>query len=484
VAWSRPPFASRRCFGAASVNRRRWRPWPVSWWLSAVSVSWIRPAPTAAARRPDAQAAVANPELAERLNALTKRFDAMEARLNGLDQTMIERTRATIRAVSAELDAVGSVVRELAEAVAMHDSELFAEPRPRIEASIGPESPPNPAPQPEPPPARAASLAAPAEPAPAQLAPTHPEPPPQHEQPAPTLLEATPALRPANSDIRALLPVAISQDRLELHLQSIVTLPQRKVRLYEAMHYLRGDNNRSFTPADLREEAESAFAEGPLDNHLIRRSQRVIRHLKERNREVALLCRVSSRSFFLPEVFNEIARIAKTNRDDAQHLVFCLDQAAVRAMGPLELENLDALQRMGYRLALDGVTDLRVDPRQLVERGFRYMKVPADLLLMDETGASQSEFHPADLSGLLARHGMTLIACGISSEKTVLDLLDFNVPLAQGSVFAPPRAVRIDLLDGEGAGRPPPQTPPQTAPEIRQEEVRSSFRAILRRANG
>jgi cyclic-di-GMP phosphodiesterase, flagellum assembly factor TipF len=471
--------------------------------ISAISVGWIKPARRAAAR-PDVHGAV-NADLAERLTLLSMRFDAMEARLNGLDQAMIEHTRATINAVSAELDAVGSVVRELAEAVAIHDSELFAEPRPRIETKIdaGFETPPGPGTAARVHPGLRPEMGSPLAPAFApetvvdQSVPAAPEPweplpaPPMWAAQAPTVAMTAPtqvdaigarqafAPRADSSEIRALLPQAVAQDRLELHLQSIVTLPQRKVKLYEAMHYLRGDQGRVFSPASLREEAESAFAEAPFDNQLIGRAQRVIRHLKERNREIALLCRVSSRSFFMPEVFSEVTRMAKTNRDEAQHIVFCFDQAAVRAMGPLELENIDALQRMGYRLGLDGVTDLRVDAAQLAERGFRYMKVPADLLLGDDQGVSRSEIHPADLAGLLARHGLTLIAEGIGSENTVLDLLDFGVQLAQGPLFSPPRAVRLDLLDADSPAKAQAPSPP----EARQDEVRNSFRAILRRAN-
>ena len=43
-----------------------------------------------------------------------------------LDRAMVEYSRKTVTAVANELDMVGSVVRDLAQAVAMHDAELFA----------------------------------------------------------------------------------------------------------------------------------------------------------------------------------------------------------------------------------------------------------------------------------------------------------------------------------------------------------------------
>ncbi len=54
--------------------------------------------------------------------------------------------------------------------------------------------------------------------------------------------------------------------------------------------------------------------------------------------------------------------------------------------------------------------------------------------------------HTADLSVLLERHGIHLIAEKIETEKTVLDLLDYNIPMAQGYLFGKPAQVRDDIL--------------------------------------
>ena len=52
-------------------------------------------------------------------------------------------------------------------------------------------------------------------------------------------------------------------------------------------------------------------------------------------------------------------------------------------MGPLETESLAALPERGFRFCMDNVTDLRIEPRELAERGIRYVKVPATFLLLD-----------------------------------------------------------------------------------------------------
>ncbi len=96
---------------------------------------------------------------------------------------------------------------------------------------------------------------------------------------------------------------------------------------------------------------------------------------------------------------------------------------------------------------MDHVADLRMEPRDLFERGFRYIKVPAQLLL-NRGGAGSSDIHPADLSDLLARSGIDLIAERIESESSVVDLLDYDVKYGQGFLFSHPRPVRADALQG------------------------------------
>jgi len=105
-----------------------------------------------------------------------------------------------------------------------------------------------------------------------------------------------------------------------------------------------------------------------------------------------------------------------------------------------------------------------MEPRELAERGFRFIKVPATLLL-SRTGAAQGDIHPADFSDLLGRYGIDLIAERIESEGTVVDLLDYDVRFGQGFLFSPPRPVRTEVLQGiADRPAPPPRAPERPAP--------------------
>jgi cyclic-di-GMP phosphodiesterase TipF (flagellum assembly factor) len=113
----------------------------------------------------------------------------------------------------------------------------------------------------------------------------------------------------------------------------------------------------------------------------------------------------------------------------------------------MENESLSALAERGFRFSLDNVRDLRLEPRELGQRGFRFVKVPASLLL-DRSGGPATDIHPADLSDLLGRFGIDLIAEKIESEGLVVDLLDYDVRYGQGFLFSAPRPVRAEALQG------------------------------------
>ena len=63
-----------------------------------------------------------------------------------------------------------------------------------------------------------------------------------------------------------------------------------------------------------------------------------------------------------------------------------------------------------------------------------------------------------DFKKLLERHGLNLIAERVEDEKTVVQLLDYNVDFAQGFLFGEPRAVREDMrapVDRRASGAVP-----------------------------
>jgi cyclic-di-GMP phosphodiesterase TipF (flagellum assembly factor) len=175
----------------------------------------------------------------------------------------------------------------------------------------------------------------------------------------------------------------------------------------------------------------------------------VVRRLLAKNREIGLFCNLSTSTLVDNETFPQFTEFMEANKAIAPAIVFEITQSAMRAMGPMENESLAALAQRGYRFSVDNVTDLRIEPRDLAERGFRFVKVAASLLL-NRTGIALSDIHPQDFAGLLSRHGVELVAVKIETEAAVVDLLDYDVKFGQGFLFSPPRPVRPEVMQGIG----------------------------------
>jgi cyclic-di-GMP phosphodiesterase, flagellum assembly factor TipF len=242
--------------------------------------------------------------------------------------------------------------------------------------------------------------------------------------------------------IIALVSAAVDANKVDLYLQPIVTLPQRKVRYYEALSRLNADGE-IIAAADFLPFAAAASALPKLDGLSVSRCVQVVRRLLLKNRDVGVFCNLSITTL-TGSGFPQLLEFLDANRAIAPSLVFEFTQSAVRAMGPVEHDNLAALAQRGFRFSMDNLVDLAVEPRELNDRGFRFIKVPAELLLSRIGGSGN--IHPADFSDLLGRFGMDLIAERVESEARVVELLDYDVRFGQGFLFSPPRPVRQDAL--------------------------------------
>ena len=294
-----------------------------------------------------------------------------------------------------------------------------------------------------------------------------------------------PAFSGLNRDaIIAIIRDGIEAQRIDLHLQPIVTLPQRKVRYYEAVSRLNTGNGEVVAAEDFLPYAEAGSLLPKLDSLSVMRCVQVVRRMLLKNREIGLFCNISVATLTDPG-FAQLLEFLDANRAIAPSLVLEFTHAAVRGMGPIEHESLAALAERGFRFSMDNLTDLRLEPRELNERGFRFIKTSAALLLNRAT-ENTVNIHPADFSDLLGRFGIDLIADRIESESSVVDLLDYDVRFGQGFLFSPPRPVRPEALQGAGseAGRGEPARMGGAAPSEAAPAGLSGFAKLARAGGG
>jgi len=401
-------------------------------------------------------------DLARQVAEFGRRLAAVEGRLASVNHVGADR----IQAVVGEINELGGLVKQLAVSVASHEDMLSASDTPA---------------------APAARLESPLLQEPLFAA----EPPKLVVPPPPIVaVSAGPAVS-SRSEVQMLAAAraAIEENRLDIYLQPMVTLPQRKVRFYEAVTRIRDENDQVLVADDFLPFVEAAGLIGRVDHTVMLRCVQVLRRLMVRNKEVGVFCNMAAATLGNPATFAPCLDFLEANRALAPSFVIEFKQAMFRNLSPTEGEHLAALAQRGYRFSIDHVTDLRIEPRELADRGVRFIKVPAALLL-DPRASSTSDIHPSDLSDLLGRFGIDLIAEKIEGERAVVDLLDFDVRFGQGFLFAPPRPLRPEgapVADGagkaqesNGAGKTPAADAPPVEPPMRA----SGNAALARRAVG
>jgi cyclic-di-GMP phosphodiesterase, flagellum assembly factor TipF len=366
-------------------------------------------------------------DLAQQVAEFSRRLGAMEGKI----EAVLDRARSTAQPLATEIEELSRLVNQLAESVAQHDIALSSE----------------------------RGNAHPAPPA-TQMSPSAMANVPLTAEPAAAPVVASgrkiAAFEGLDEDaIIALVRGAIDVQKIDLYLQPVVTLPQRKVRYYEALSRLNAGNGEAVAAGDFLPYVEAGSLFPKFDRLTIFRCVQVVRRLLLKTRESGLFCNVSAAAL-TDAGFPHLLEFLEANRAIAPSLVFEFTQNAVRNMGPIEHESLAALAERGFRFSMDNLSDLRVEPRELTERGFRFIKAPAALLL-NRIGGATANIHPADFSDLLGRFGIDLIAERIETESTVVDLLDYDVRFGQGFLFSPPRPVRAEALGavvGEGKSEP------------------------------
>lgn len=253
---------------------------------------------------------------------------------------------------------------------------------------------------------------------------------------------------------------ALDDNRVELHLQPIVALPQRKSVFYEGFTRLKDDVGRTIMPGDFMPAAEKAGLMGAIDNMLLFRCVQIVKKLAQKDRRVAIFCNISPRALSDDAFFPQFLDFLRDHRDMAGAVIFELPQDAFEARTSVEARAMAKLADLGYRFSIDKVTRLDIDIVDMERAGVRYFKVPGQLLIdglihqgIRPKSSITREIAANDVAAVFIRYGIDIIAERIEDEAAVVDILELEIPYAQGHLFGAPRAIKESLMEETA---PPP----------------------------
>ncbi|MEO0550690.1 MAG: EAL domain-containing protein [Pseudomonadota bacterium] len=248
---------------------------------------------------------------------------------------------------------------------------------------------------------------------------------------------------------------ALEDGRVDLHLQPIVSLPQRRVLFYEGFTRLRSAEGALILPADFLDAARRANMMGVIDNMMLYRSVEVVRRLAARDRRVGVFCNVSSGSLEDPHFFPFFLDHMEANRDLAGALIFELRADRFEQRSDEMKAAMRKLTNLGFRFSIDHAASLKLDLASLQDAGIRFVKLNGGEMidqLRDPFGprpvsSVNRQLRGDEVSSVCSRYGITLIAEKLEEEASVVEILEYAIPYGQGHIFGVPRPIKSSLME-------------------------------------
>jgi cyclic-di-GMP phosphodiesterase TipF (flagellum assembly factor) len=237
----------------------------------------------------------------------------------------------------------------------------------------------------------------------------------------------------------------LETNRVDLVLQPIVSLPQRRRCHYEAFTRIRDRNGQMLVPDQYIGVAEREGLITAIDNMMLFRCVQLVRRsqAQNRNQSVAFFCNISAHSLTDRHFFSNFVEFMADNAALAPNLIFEFPYATF-ANRDLDIErHLRQLASFGFRFSVDQASSMNLDYPDLMRHRFKYVKMDA-MTVLKEMRAPTMGVTAEELKRVVDRHGMDLIVEKIESEPMLLELLDLRIDYGQGYLFGEPRLAKVD----------------------------------------
>jgi len=242
-------------------------------------------------------------------------------------------------------------------------------------------------------------------------------------------------------EILGFITEALETNRVDLYLQPIVSLPQRRTRHYEAFSRIRTSDGRMVAAGQYLDVAKKQGLITAIDNLLLMRCVQLLRRTEKRESDVSFFVNISDHTLNDTEFLDQFIGFMASNPNLASRLVFEIAQRDVMALSDSVLQQLRALGELGFRFSMDQVEELEIDFQALAQANFRFIKVPIQLLLtLPEDGANW--VHPRNLKAKSTISEISLVVERIEQESDVIEVLEYGFDFGQGFLFGAPRASR------------------------------------------
>ncbi len=252
-------------------------------------------------------------------------------------------------------------------------------------------------------------------------------------------------LRDPARDRLAAIAEALENERLDVMLEPILALGDRRAQHYVVSVRLWGDDKDLAAEADMGRVARGSGLLPLLDAVKVERAARVAWRMEDRGKPGSLFSTLSGESLVSDRFLNRFADTYRQGDTLGSRLVLSFTQGDLRVFSDLQWSTLKDMADLGFRFSLEDITDLDFDFDALATSGFAFVKLDAGVFL-NGLPAAVGVIPAEDVCQYVAGRGLALIVGGITDDAVAIRLKSYGVELAQGPLFGQPRPVKADVL--------------------------------------
>ncbi len=231
---------------------------------------------------------------------------------------------------------------------------------------------------------------------------------------------------------------ALKTDAVDLYLEPVVTLPERKPAYYECHGGVRGPDGVALSVDPNIDPTGRGELMAAIENGLLTRCIERIATIDVSGLEGgACFYNIAGVTLGDRGFFASLIAHLQANPALAQQLVLECPQSALMEYGEQAVEDLVQIQETGCRFSIDGITDLEIDFESLVGFGFRFVKVGSKFMRVQANTADDPDA-VRGLAKTLKAIGIDVVVENVETDLSLVELIAFDIALGQGPLFGQP----------------------------------------------
>lgn len=237
--------------------------------------------------------------------------------------------------------------------------------------------------------------------------------------------------------IADIVRTAVRNDNIDLFIQPIVSLPQRKAKLFEIFARIKTKPGSYISASRYLELAQKEQLVTAIDNLLLLKSLELLKDRRNLRTDLPYMLNISADTLSDTGFMNDLVTFLSENRSTASRLIFELSQSDIMRYGQEIKPVIDGLSQLGCRFSMDDIRDGTLNINLLKSLHIRFLKMDSNWLIRegyDRKGMSRI----LRLKKQLDLAGIDLIVERVETEDQVRELLDFAVDYGQGYLFGKP----------------------------------------------